>query len=137
MLKNIPFDRLATVCKDIFGILQSAGTLVNMVEECGMSLKDFMAFIKKQLLAASVLHADDYRKISIRMKLWSKFSRNRDGLQNQNPTCGFTCLGDMARPLFVMSTVQPGLPSNPRLLYPDSKDSCMQTGTKTAAINTR
>lgn len=56
---NIPFDRLATVCKDIFGIPLSAGTLVNMVEECGMSLKDAMDFIKKQLLAAPVLNADE------------------------------------------------------------------------------
>lgn len=56
---NVPFDRLSRVCKDIFGIPLSAGTLVNMVEECGISLKDSMRFIKTQLLSAPVLHADE------------------------------------------------------------------------------
>ena len=56
---NVPFDRLSRVCRDVFGIPLSAGTLVNMVEECGISLKDSMKFIKNQLLSAPVLHADE------------------------------------------------------------------------------
>ncbi len=56
---NVPYDRLAKVSRDVFNIPLSQGTLVNMVEECGMSLKDSMDFIKKQLLAAPVLNADE------------------------------------------------------------------------------
>lgn len=56
---NIPFDRLAKVSRDVFNTPLSQGTLVNMVEECGMSLETSMSYIKAKLLAAPVINADE------------------------------------------------------------------------------
>jgi len=55
----IPYDRLARISRDIFGVPVSNGTLVNIIHECGQSLKDSMAYIKDQLKQASVVHVDE------------------------------------------------------------------------------
>ena len=55
----IPYDRLSKISKDILGIPVSSGTLVNIVHECGKSLKDSMEYIKDQLKQASVVHFDE------------------------------------------------------------------------------
>lgn len=54
----IPYERLSKISKDILGIPVSSGTLVNIVHECGKSLKDSMEYIKDQLKQASVVHFD-------------------------------------------------------------------------------
>lgn len=55
----IPYDRLAKISQDILGIPISQGTLVNIVHECGQSLKDSMAYIKDQLKQSPVVHFDE------------------------------------------------------------------------------
>jgi transposase len=55
----IPFDRLAGISRDILKIPISPGTLVNIVRECGESLKDSMAYIKDRLKQSNVLHCDE------------------------------------------------------------------------------
>jgi transposase len=55
----IPFDRLADISWDIFKTPVSPGTLVNIVNECGESLKDSMAHIKTCLKQSRVLHCDE------------------------------------------------------------------------------
>jgi transposase len=55
----IPFDRLADISWDIFKTPVSPGTLVNIVNECGESLKDSMAHIKNCLKQSRVLHCDE------------------------------------------------------------------------------
>jgi transposase len=55
----IPFDRLADISWDIFKTPVSPGTLVNIVNECGESLKDSMDHIKNCLKQSSVLHCDE------------------------------------------------------------------------------
>src|ERR1039458_7970149 len=55
----VPYDRLARISHDIFGVPVSNGTLVNIIHKCGQSLKDSMAYIKDQLKQASVVHVDE------------------------------------------------------------------------------
>jgi transposase len=55
----IPYDRLADISRDIFKTPISPGTLVNIVRECGESLKHAVAHIKDQLKQARVLHCDE------------------------------------------------------------------------------
>jgi transposase len=55
----IPYDRLAGISRDIFKTPISPGTLVNIVQECGQSLKDSMGHIKDRLKQSSVLHCDE------------------------------------------------------------------------------
>lgn len=55
----IPFDRLADLSRDIFKTPVSPGTLVNIVQKCGESLKNSMAYIKERLKQSRVLHCDE------------------------------------------------------------------------------
>ena len=55
----IPYDRLADLSRDIFKTPISPGTLVNIVQECGDSLKNSVAHIKDQLKQSRVLHCDE------------------------------------------------------------------------------
>lgn len=55
----IPYDRLSRISRDILGIPISRGTLVNIVHECGQSLKDSMDYIKEQLKQSPVVHFDE------------------------------------------------------------------------------
>jgi transposase len=55
----IPYDRLAMISQDILRIPISRGTLVNIIHECGQSLKDSMTYIKDQLKQSSVAHFDE------------------------------------------------------------------------------
>ena len=55
----IPYERLANISKDIFGIDVSSGTLVNIVHRCGKSLNDSMDYIKDKLKQAAVVHFDE------------------------------------------------------------------------------
>jgi transposase len=55
----IPYDRLADLSRDIFKTPISPGTLVNIVQECGASLKDSMVHIKDRLKQSKVLHVDE------------------------------------------------------------------------------
>jgi transposase len=55
----IPYDRLADLSRDIFKTPVSSGTLVNIVSECGESLKDSMVHIKDRLKQSRVLHCDE------------------------------------------------------------------------------
>lgn len=55
----IPYNRLAQISRDIFGIQVSKGTLVNIVYECGAKLESSMKYIKDQLKNSGVLHVDE------------------------------------------------------------------------------
>ena len=55
----VPFERLSQLSRDILGIPLSTGTLVNMVKECGETLKQSMDYIKKQLLQSDIIHSDE------------------------------------------------------------------------------
>jgi transposase len=55
----LPYKRLAGISRDIFKTPISPGTLVNIVQECGQSLKDSMVHIKDRLKQAKVLHCDE------------------------------------------------------------------------------
>jgi transposase len=55
----IPYDRLSQISKEVLGIPVSQGTLVNIVHECGQSLKDSLANIKDQLKQSPVVHFDE------------------------------------------------------------------------------
>jgi len=55
----IPYDRLARISQDIFGVPVSNGALVNIVHECGQSLETSMTYIKDQLKQSSVVHFDE------------------------------------------------------------------------------
>jgi len=55
----IPYERLANISKDIFGIAASSATLVNIIHKCGKSLSDSMGYIKDKLKQAIVVHFDE------------------------------------------------------------------------------
>lgn len=55
----VPFDRLSDISRDMFSTPVSPGTLVNIVRECGQSLKDSMSHIKDRLKQSKVLHCDE------------------------------------------------------------------------------
>ena len=55
----IPYDRLTNFSQDILDIPVSQGTLVNIVDEFGQSLKDSMDYIKDQLKHSPVVHFDE------------------------------------------------------------------------------
>jgi transposase len=55
----IPYDRLADLSRDIFKTPISPGTLVNIVQECGESLKNSVVHIKDRLKQSKVLHCDE------------------------------------------------------------------------------
>jgi transposase len=55
----IPYDRLADISRDIFNTPVSPGTLVNIVQECGESIKTSVAHIQDQLKQSSVLNCDE------------------------------------------------------------------------------
>jgi transposase len=55
----IPYNRLAQISKEVLGIPVSQGTLVNIVQKCGWSLKHSLSNIKDRLKQASVVHFDE------------------------------------------------------------------------------